>query len=167
VSTQSDAPPDPSHVSNAQSAEHTPLAQSCPDGHTVLQLPQRFGSLTTLAHAPPQSISPWAHWIWHFPSTQVRPVSQRVSHDPQCNGSDIVSTHWSPHATCPRAQPGAVAVDPAASVEGAPAAPTSTGSPPITPVQPARITPRKAPAATLQDTTAVPNRTPQRNAWAR
>jgi hypothetical protein len=63
-------------------SEHTPLQQESPLGQALPHVPQFFGSLLRLEHAPPQTVRPEPH-PWHTPLRQGWPVAHLLPQEPQ------------------------------------------------------------------------------------
>jgi hypothetical protein len=56
-----------------------------PEGHTIPQLPQLFGSLSVETHVPSQFILSAGHSRTHDPSLQASAGSHGLSQPPQCS----------------------------------------------------------------------------------
>jgi hypothetical protein len=81
-------------------AGHTqaPLTHIAPLGHAVVHVPQWFGSLDRLTHAPPQLVWPEEHCVMQVPFEHTDPDGQTVPQAPQCWGSLARLTHAPPHS---------------------------------------------------------------------
>jgi hypothetical protein len=97
---------------------HAAFVHVPPDGHAFPQPPQLAAfvwvstqTIIPIGPKPAQEVSPVAQPIWHWPLTHWLPGPQRLPHDPQLFGAELVSTHSllhvarpPPHAHAPATQ---------------------------------------------------------------